>query len=150
MTFRHAASFRCRCEGVPGPQHKVDDATRQTPEKILEKLRRQLRRDSMAVEGWCSATPLRASASAENIIFLHTISLNTDSHMRILIKQVFFRNNMNHNTARWCSWLSRSPHISDIAKGPEFEPRLSQVVYLFASGPSWCFLVIILLLSFCT
>jgi hypothetical protein len=27
---------------------------------------------------------------------------------------------------------------------------LSQVVYLFASGPSWCFLVIILLLSFCT
>ena len=29
----------------------------------------------------------------------------------------------------WCSWLSRSPHIKVIAKGPEFEPRRNQTSF---------------------
>lgn len=34
-------------------------------------------------------------------------------------------NESNRFLVRWCSWLSRSPHILVNAKGREFEPRVN-------------------------
>jgi hypothetical protein len=48
---------------------------------------------------------------------------------------ILFNYRIEHSSAvRWCSWLSRSPHIQLIAKGPEFEPRLNHYFFVQVSG----------------